>query len=179
MCTLALAFTAISTGVSLMSSLQQGQDQSAYYKYQGKQAAADANAEVSYAKIRADKIRKAGLLRQSEARASLAASGVDVDAGTSVEINRKIGENTEADALTEILDGTNKANKMRAQAAGYNMSASNASRSGNLNALSRLMGGSGTSSADDTNDTNDPTSLLSSGGKVAPGWKTAAKRTIN
>ena len=121
-----LALSAFGTVTSFISS----QNQAAQANYQADIATQDARNEKSYAQIRADKIRKAGLLKQSEARVSLAGSGVDVDAGTSVEINRKIGENTEQDALTEILDGNNRAAKLDQQAQGYKIQAAGSKLSG-------------------------------------------------
>ena len=104
-----LVLSALGTASSFISSQQQA-------KAVQNQANNQANYAISAAQVRADQIRKAGLIRQGQARTELAGSGVDVNAGTSVEINRKIGENTEHDALTEILDGKNQAINTRTQA---------------------------------------------------------------
>ena len=105
-----LVLSALGTASSFISSQQQA-------KAVQTQSNNQSNYAISAAQVRADQIRKAGLIKQSQARAELAGSGVDVNAGTSVEINRKIGENTEHDALTEILDGKNQAINTRTQAA--------------------------------------------------------------
>ena len=104
-----LVLSGLGTATSFISSQQQS-------RAIQNQANNQANYAISAAQVRADQIRKAGLIRQGQARTELAGSGVDVNAGTSVEINRKIGENTEHDALTEILDGKNQAINTRTQA---------------------------------------------------------------
>lgn len=148
MCGLAaagLVLSGLGTATSFISSQQQA-------RAIQNQANNQANYAISAAQVRADQIRKAGLIRQGQARTELAGSGVDVNAGTSVEINRKIGENTEHDALTEILDGKNQAITTRNQAA--NQSAG--------------VKASGISS------------LITGGSQLASGWKTMGdSRKVN
>ena len=136
-----LALTAISTGLQVFSAISGGMQQSAYAKYQAKQAAEDAKYARGAAMVRAEKIRKAGELKQSEARLSLAGSGVDVNAGTSVEINKKIGANYEEDALNEILDGNNQAARLNQQTKADNITAKNARTSGFVNAGATAISG--------------------------------------
>lgn len=140
--------------VSVLGSVQQGNQQAAQANYQADQARADAQAEKGAAQVQAEKIRKAGRQQQAQARTSLAASGVDVNEGTSTIINQSIGANAEEDALTAILNGTNRANRLNAQADAYDISGSNAKTSSYINATS---------------------SVLASGYKIASGWKTAAQ----
>ena len=141
MCSPALAITGIGTAISAFGTLQAGSAQKSQYEYQAKQANIDARNEASAAKVRADKIRKAAIQEQGAARANLAASGVDVNAGTSVEINRKIGQNSEEDALVEILNGDTSASRLRDQARNYKTAGKNASQASFLNSGSTLLQG--------------------------------------
>lgn len=127
------------TGMSVLGAVTQGMQQSAYYKYQAKQGEADASAARGAAIVRAEKVRRAGALNQGQAKASIAASGLDTDAGTSVEINNTIAKNTESDALTEILDGNNQSARLNAQAEADRISASNARTNSYLSAGSSLI----------------------------------------
>jgi len=142
-----------STALSVLGTVSAGNQQAAQANYQADQARADAQAEKGAAQVQAEKIRKAGRQQQAQARTSLAASGVDVNDGTSTIINQSIGANAEEDALTAILNGSNRANKLNAQADAYDISASNAKTSSYINA----------------------TSALASGYQAASGWKTAAQ----
>lgn len=141
MCISATMLSAISTAVQVAGALTQGAQQSSMYKYQAAQANADAQAEREAAEVRADKIRKAGKYQQSEARAALAASGVETGSGSAVRINQQIGRDTESDALSEILSGQYGAQKLESQAQGYGMAAKNASTSGYLRAGGSLLSG--------------------------------------
>lgn len=143
-----------STGLSVLGAIKSGNDQAAQMNYQADQARADAQAEKGAAQVQAEKIRKAGRQQQAQARASLAASGVDVNEGTSTIINQSIGANAEEDALTAILNGTNRANRLNAQADAYDISAKNIKTASKVEAAS---------------------SVLASGYKIASGWKTAAQ----
>ena len=124
-----------------MGSIQQGKQQSAMLNYESEQASADAKAEQGAAQVQAEKIRKAGRLQASQANTELAASGVDTSYGTSDIINQSIMKNTETDALTAILNGTNRANKMNSQAQADSIGADNAESAGYINAASSALGG--------------------------------------
>ncbi|MGX8883192.1 hypothetical protein ACWWD9_08255 [Methylovorus sp. SPW-M1] len=143
-----------STGLSVLGALHTGNQQAAQASYQADQARADAQAEKGAAQVQAEKIRKAGRQQMAQARTSLAASGVDVNDGTSTIINQSIAANVEEDALTAILNGSNRANRLNAQADAYDISASNAKTASYIDATS---------------------SVLAGGYKIASGWKTAAQ----
>lgn len=145
-----------STAVSTIGALQQGQQQKAYANYQAEQARADAQAERDAAEVHADKIRKAARLQASEARAALAGSGVDVGAGTAVDINSSIYKNAEEDAWSAILGGKTKGAQLDAQAEGLRISGNNAETASYFNAAS---------------------SALSGAVQIGKGWKTSAKGT--
>lgn len=158
---LPMILSAVGTGVSVLGSLKQGREESAYADYQAEQAQADATAERGAAQVHAEKIRKAARLQMGEANASLAASGVDIGSGSATIINKSIRQNAEEDALTAILEGKRGGDKLDAQAEGHKITGQNAKTSSYWNA-----GGS----------------LLAGGYQIAKGWKTKApsgERTVN
>ena len=132
--TLLIVSALASAGGAIMS----GQQQKKTLNAQADQADADADAETGAARVRAEKIRKAGKRQAAASRASLAASGVNVDLGTSVLINDNINEGAEKDALTGIDNSKDAASRLRNQAALLNISGSNAQTAGVINAASTL-----------------------------------------
>jgi hypothetical protein len=132
----------------------------------GKKAAADADAEESLyragqldtdaanaedaALAQAQRIRIAGKRTASTARAAYAASGVDVSEGSAKDARADIFENSENDALQQILSGTREAATLRGNAALMRKSADNSRAAGQ----SAMFG-----------------SLLSGAGKAASNWK--------
>lgn len=133
--------SAASTAMSVVGSLQQGQQQKAYANYQAAQAEADAKAERDAAEVHADKIRKAAKLQAGEARAALAGSGVDVGSGTPVDINSSIYANAEEDAWSAILGGKSKSNQLNAQAEGLRISGKNAESASYMKAAGSALYG--------------------------------------
>lgn len=117
MCTGASMFMLAASAFKAVSAIQEGKQQQAFYNYQSEQQAADANAEREAGQVRAEKARKAGRYQQSEARASLAASGVEVSAGTPEKIQTAITRTTEEDALQEILYGNRKGTRLDQESA--------------------------------------------------------------
>lgn len=103
------------------------------------QAAADAEAAQGAAQVEADKIRKATRARQSEAVASLAASGVDISSGTAEQIQTDIGQRGEEDALTTILTGGNRSRSLRQRGEEYGLQGENAQTAGYVNATSSVL----------------------------------------
>lgn len=133
--------TVASTAVSTLGALQQGQQQKAYANYQAAQADADAKAERDAAEIHADKIRKAARQQAGQARAAIAASGVDVGEGTPVDINSSIYSGAEEDAWSTILTGKSKSAQLNAQAQGLRISGDNAETASYFNAAGSALGG--------------------------------------
>lgn len=121
--------------------MQQGQQQKAYADYQSRQATADAQAERDAAEVHADKIRKAARLQASEARASLAGSGVDVGEGSAIKIDQAITRNSEEDAWSTIMTGKNRGASLDAQAQGYQIAGNNAQSASYMNAASSVLSG--------------------------------------
>ncbi len=141
MCTGLEMLMVASSAVSAIGALQQGQQQKEYANYQAAQTEADARAERDAAEVHADKIRKAARLQASEARAAMAGSGVDVGAGTAVDINSSIYKNAEEDAWSAILGGKNKAASMDAQAQGMRISGDNAETASYFSAAGSALSG--------------------------------------
>lgn len=130
---------AASTAVSAVSAIQQGKQEEKFAEFQAEQANADAQAEREAGQVRGDKIRKAGKYQQAEAAAALAASGVEVGAGTPIKIDQQIGRNVEQDALNEILFGTRTGTRLDQQAQGSRASGQNAASRGVQKAVGSVL----------------------------------------
>lgn len=139
MCTGAEIFMIASSGMQVMSSISKGQRDQEMANYQAAQANADAQAEREVAQVNADKIRKAAKSQQSSARSALAASGVVADAGTALVIQGDITERGESDALTELLTGVRKGQRLDSQASGLRVAGSNAKAAGYSGAAGSLL----------------------------------------
>jgi len=146
---------AASMAFSAVQSMNKGDQEQDFHRFQADQAEADATAEREAGEVRASKVRRAGKSAQSEAVAALAASGVEVTAGTPVKIQTQIARNAEEDALNEILYGDRKGRRLDQNAAMERAAGSRAASAGYMGAVS---------------------SVLAGGAKMAgDGWKTAAK----
>jgi hypothetical protein len=128
-----------SAGMGAMSAISQGNQAAAMGRYQQDQAAADANAATAAAQLEAANIRKAGDRQRSSARAALAASGVNVDAGTAEQINTEIQQNAEQDALTTIQTGVNRGRVINAEGQAARIAGNNARTAGYMNAASTAL----------------------------------------
>ena len=139
MCTGAEIFMIASSGMQIVSSISQGQRAKEQANYQAAQANADAQAEREVGQINADKIRKAAKSQQSSARSALAASGVVADAGTPLTIQGDIINRGEGDALTELLTGVRKGQRLDSEASGLRAAGSNAKAQGYAGAAGSLL----------------------------------------
>lgn len=133
MCISAAMMMAISTGVSVMGALAEGQAKKQAADAQAREYENQANAAKVAATQEAARIRKAGEKTAGAARAALAASGVVVDAGTGVNINEDIYRNSESDAQNTLLTGSN-------QAASLNRSADQSRIAGKNKVTESLLG---------------------------------------
>lgn len=129
------------TAFSAVSSITRGQEEKNYRDYQAAQASADAQAEREYGVIQAAKTRRAGRAQQSEARAALSASGVEVGAGTPVLIQQEIDRRAEEDALQQILYGTRKGARLDQEAQGMRIAGDRARSGGYRGAVGSILGG--------------------------------------
>jgi heme exporter protein D len=153
MCISAGMALALATGVQVVGSVMQGQQTKRLHEQRAREAELqaaqlrlEANVEREAAGGTADKIRKAGKQTRSQAKASLAKSGVAADAGSAVTIQDYISRSAEEDALAEILEGENRARRLETGAgtavreSGYERAAGrNAQVSGFLGAGSSLL----------------------------------------
>lgn len=154
MCISAGMALAISAGVQAVGAIMQGSQaadaaeaQAREREIQAAQGRADAEAERAAGEVRADKTRKLAGMQKSQARSSLAKSGVVADAGTAQTIQDYIASSGEEDALAEIYTGQSRARRLEAGAAtsdreaGYlETSASNAMLSGVMGAGKSVLG---------------------------------------
>jgi hypothetical protein len=131
----------VGTAMSAIGQLNQGQQQQDYHEYQAEQSRADAQAAREEGEVRADRIRRMGDAQQSEARAALAASGVEVGAGTPVRITQQIERDAEWDARQEMLSGERRGARLDADAEGNRIAGRNAVGSSYLAAGSTVASG--------------------------------------
>jgi len=144
-----------STAVQAVGAINEGEERQQMYDYQAAQSEADAQVERELGEVRAAKVRRIGRSTQSEARAALAASGVEVNAGTAVRIDTELARRYEEDAGQEILAGMRRGERQDSQAGLYRRAGENASAAGYSSAFG---------------------SVLAGGAEIGKGWKTAVKR---
>lgn len=133
--------TLAATAYSVDSTLKAGKQAQLNANAQAEQAAADANTERSAAIVQAERIRKLARIQAGEANASLAGSGVEVDAGTAVNINEEITRNSEEDAALTIFGGSNKAQRLNADASNYKLAGNQARNASYSQAASTVLAG--------------------------------------
>lgn len=117
MCISAGMMMAISTGVSVVGKLQQGQAQRQAADADARQAQLQAAQERDAAMVEAKRIRNAGAKASGAARAQLAASGIDVGSGTAVVIDEEITRESETDAEYTLLTGQRRSGALEYSAA--------------------------------------------------------------
>lgn len=148
MCTGLEILQVVGTVVSAVGQMSRGSQQQDWAEWQAEQSRADAQVAREEGEVRAEKIRKLGRRQQSEARAALAASGVETGAGTAIVIDRQIGRDAEADAQQEIQAGQRRGQRYEQDAEASQIQGRNA------------MTGS----------------LLAAGGSLATGWRPSRVR---
>lgn len=109
--TLAIAASALSATSTLATGVQSYQQG----KYERDQAGADAVAAQAAGAVEAKRIREVARRQRGAARAALAGSGVNVDAGTAGDIQHEITLAGEQDAMTSILNGRNTGRQLQSQ----------------------------------------------------------------
>ncbi|MBF8740010.1 hypothetical protein [Pseudomonas guariconensis] len=154
----AAAAVAASTVYSAYSSVQQGKQAQLNADAQSEQTQLDADNSLSAAKVQAERIRKMARAQSSEARASLAGSGVMVDEGTALDINKQIISDAEEDAVLTIFNGENQ--RKRGYVDAHNM---------------RLTGAQGRTAA----NMQATSSVLAGAANIASGWKSTKKPGLN
>ena len=152
----AYAAMAVATVYSVYSTQQSGKQASLNADAQSDQAKLDADTAASAAVVQADRIRRLARNQSSEANAALAASGVEVGAGTAININEEITSNAEEDAALTIFNGRNQGARLDTEAANYSL----ASKQARGNANSQSVG-----------------TVLSAGAQAGMAWKASANGT--
>ncbi|HAK6117888.1 TPA: hypothetical protein H2R31_002930 [Salmonella enterica] len=122
---------------------QAGEDQSTAYLATAQMNDADAVDALAASYIKAAKIRQAGQQAMSTARAAYAASGVEVDSGTALNVASGIAGDAEEDAVWTILNGESTAAHLRRQATVNRIAAVNARKAGHINSQAATLGGIG------------------------------------
>lgn len=174
--TLAAYASMAGAAVTAVSAIQQGnaarrdaetqaQHNLAMGDYQKRQAEADAAVQQSEAQLQARQIRQASERQRSDARASMAASGVLVSSGTAELIDRKINSNAEEDALMTIYQGDTRAAQIRQGGKIAEMNGINAANTATTRGKNAQTAGY----------VNAASSALSGFGKAANSWSSAAK----
>jgi hypothetical protein len=146
-----IAATVVGGAMSVIGQQQQASQQKKMYAAQAQQVANQTAYRKDAAKAQAEKIRRAGVAQRSQTQAALAASGVNINEGTALELQKDVIRNSEEDALMTLLSGE------RAQ------------QSGDMEAGLLMQAGKNAS----TNARYGMAStVLSTAGSVASGWKT-------
>lgn len=130
--------------VSAYSSIEQGKQQKKMAEDQAKIAVNDAEYKKDAARAQAEKIRKMGELQKSEAKASLAASGVKLGEGTPLEITKNITKLSEEDALSALLGGKRAADTSNTEAQMLMRAGKNAQSNSYMSAGSTVLGAAAT-----------------------------------
>ncbi|WP_110995385.1 hypothetical protein [Pseudomonas sichuanensis] len=154
----AAAAVAASAAYSAYSSIQQGKQAEMNADAQAEQARIDADTAVSAANVEASKIRKMARTQVSEARASLAGSGVMVDEGTPLNINEEITKNAEEDAVMTILNAESDRDRGLANSRNIKRGGEQARAAANSQAAG---------------------SVLSAGAQLGMAWKSSANGTAS
>lgn len=131
-----IAAAVAGTGTAIYSGQQQA-------KAAGAQAAAlseQAAQEQEAAKAEADRLRQATRFKRGEARAALAASGVDVDSQTATLIDQTIVSNDEQDAFNLLLTGQRRAGSLSAESQLSLRAGRDAATAGYLDAANTALG---------------------------------------
>lgn len=139
--TVLVAATVGSTLLGAYSQVQAGKQEEAWGKYQAAQAEADANAERGAGQVEAERIRKLGKRQRAEADAAFAGSGIAINEGSALDINRDISQGAEEDAYMAIVAGNDRGARLDADAVGARIGAKNAKRAGYLGATATVLGG--------------------------------------
>lgn len=134
-----IAATIAATAYSAYSTVQAGKQASLNADAQSEQAQIDADNSASAAVVQADRIRRLARTQNSQANASLAASGVEVGAGTAININQEITNNAEQDAALTVFNGRNQQARGSVDASNYKLAGSQAQSAANSQAIGNIL----------------------------------------
>lgn len=154
MCDPMTAMLAVTTTMQVAGSIQQGRAADAAAQDQAGQLEYQALVEKDNAQAAAQMIRRDGERSRANTVASVAMSGAKIGEWSAGDVERQVMEDTEADALTALMNGDRQARGLNDSARRTRSAGRDARRAGYLNAA---------------------TSLLSAGsqGMKASGWRAA------
>lgn len=138
---LTMGLMAAGTGMSVLGSIQQGQDAKRWGKYQQKQARADAFAQIGSARVEQQKIREATSQQRSSATAAIAGSGVVVGDGTASDIEKRITERGRWDEEMTMYNAQDMANRILAEGQGARIQGDQKAQASYMQGLGSLLGG--------------------------------------
>ncbi len=150
----ALASAAVGTAATVYGQVEAGNERKAAAEFNAREAENQAAYAQDEAAQRAANIRKAARSQASSADAQLAASGVKIGEGSSIDISRTIYQQSEVDAYNTIANGR------RGSQAGSDQAT--LLRAGGNNAQTDAYIGAGAT-------------ILGSASKVASGWRGTAR----
>lgn len=128
--------TWVAVGITVVSTAYGAYTASEQNKGMAEQANADAEAQKAQGRVEAERIRREKSKVQSQARATLADNGLDVNEGTSVVINDQIEVDGSYDANMAEIAGYNASQRLKGEADIYRKNANTALVSGALNSFS-------------------------------------------
>lgn len=136
---IALALSAVGTGVAFAGSLQQAKAAEEAAKYNAKIDENNALAARQQAEAEALQIRRANRLRAGSQRAAYGKAGVDLSAGDDVIYDT--GAQGELEALSALYAGQTQSSYYQSRATGNRFEGRQARTAGNYNAAASLIGG--------------------------------------
>ncbi|RMV69943.1 putative phage protein [Pseudomonas caricapapayae] len=134
-----IAASIAATAFSAYSTVQSGKQASLNAEAQSDQAQIDADGAASAAVVQADRIRRLARTQAGSANAALAASGVEVGAGTAININEEIIGNAEEDAALTIFNGENQKKRGYVDASNIALNGQQAQSSANSQAVGSVL----------------------------------------
>jgi hypothetical protein len=137
--------TWVAVGITVVSTAYAAYSTSEQNKGMAEQAEADAEAQKAQGRVEAERIRREKSKVQSQAHATIAENGLDVNEGTSVVINDQIEVDGSYDANMAEIAGYNASQRLKSEAGIYRKNANTALASGALNSFSAGLSAYGSS----------------------------------
>jgi len=138
---IALALTAVGTGVATYAAVQQGNAADDAAQATANAERANAQAAQNQAALEATQVRRRNALRLGSNRAAAGKSGVELESINDVQYDTAI--QGEIDALSTIYSGATSASYSRSRAGIASLEGRNAKKAGYLNAGATLLSGAG------------------------------------
>lgn len=137
---IALALTAVGTGVGTYAAVQQGNAADDAAKFNAKVAQNEAQNEATRTAFEASQIRRKNLIRSGDQRAAYAKAGVDLS-GSATDVLFDTGIQGELEAMGALYGGAMASASLRSRARLSVLEGQNAQTAGYLSAGSTLLTG--------------------------------------